>query len=156
MSNWSYKSKLSNKCPSGEHEIKINQTPYIGNRKNKSILEMPPLKITNIKYLNDLVLSETLTIPDSYSLKNQIFKDSTGKIIYAIEPDTEKCDFIEKMALINSIPNIKVINYSDKEIKLIINSEIKSAQINNTNIYSSNNEKINDDINKISIYHINK
>ena len=115
MSNWSYKSKLSNKCPSGEHEIKINQTPYIGNRKNKSILEMPPLKITNIKYSNDLVLSETLTIPDSYSLKNQIFKDSTGKIIYAIEPggyrDQASCGCCYAFAIASALGDRYALKY---------------------------------------------
>lgn len=41
-------------------------------------------------------------------------------IVYAIDPSQEKCDFIEKMALINAVSNIKILNYGLSDFEKIL------------------------------------
>ena len=75
-----------------------------------------------------------LAIPLALALSNIGRSDI---IVYAIDPSKEKCDFIEKMAKINSIKNIKVLNYglSDSEQimghdQIDLNSEITDRWLN--------------------------
>ena len=58
-----------------------------------------------------------LSIPLALALKN-IGRDDV--IVYAIDPSQEKCDFIEKMSLINSVSNIKILNYGFSNLKKIL------------------------------------
>ena len=58
-----------------------------------------------------------LSISLALALKN-IGRDDV--IVYAIDPSQEKCDFMEKMSIINSVSNIKILNYGLSDLKKIL------------------------------------
>lgn len=116
MNSWSYKSKLTNTCPSSKKILKSGKE-YDGKRKNGSTLNMPPLKISDIKYSNNLYRSlQTETIPDIFSWRNQIFKDSKGNIIYKIEPggkrDQASCGCCYSFAIASALGDRYAIKYN--------------------------------------------
>jgi FkbM family methyltransferase len=53
-------------------------------------------------------------------------------IVYAIDPSKEKCDFIEKMAKINSIDNIRILNYGLSDSEKIMGHDPNDANLINT------------------------
>lgn len=64
-----------------------------------------------------------LSIPLALALKNI---DRDDVIVYVIDPSQEKCDFIEKMSLINSVSNIKILNYGLSDYEKILGHESTS------------------------------
>ena len=113
MNSWNYKSKLTNICPS-KTLLKSGQK-YVGARKNGSLLEMPELKLSDIKYLKNLRYS-ILNVPEYFSWRNQTFKDSNGKIIYKIEPggyrDQASCGCCYAFAICSALGDRYAIKYN--------------------------------------------
>jgi FkbM family methyltransferase len=73
-----------------------------------------------------------LSIPLALALKN-IKRDDI--FIYAIDPSIEKCEFMKKIATLNSINNIKIINVGLSNVESIYKPqplESEHAKINNT------------------------
>ena len=71
-----------------------------------------------------------LSISLALALKN-IGRDDV--IVYAIDPSQEKCDFMKKMSIINSVSNIKILNYGLSDLKKILgHSENTNNDGNNT------------------------
>jgi FkbM family methyltransferase len=68
-------------------------------------------------------------------------------IVYAIDPSKENCNFIEKMSLINSVSNIKILNYglSDSE-KILANNLAQKSDTKNTNVNLTNTYENESDI----------
>lgn len=77
-----------------------------------------------------------LSISLALALKNIGRKDI---IVYAIDPSQEKCDFIEKMALINAVPNIKILNYGLSDYEKILGHD--PTENINTGAQNWNNKK---------------
>jgi FkbM family methyltransferase len=71
-----------------------------------------------------------LSISLALALKNIGRDDVT---VYAIDPSQEKCDFMKKMSIINSVSNIKILNYGLSDLKKILgHSENTNNDDNNT------------------------
>ena len=115
MSSWNYKSKLKNTCPS--KNILKSRPNYEGSIKNGTLLQMPDLKISDIKYSNNLYRAlETGTIPDNFSWRNQVFKDTKGNIIYKIESggkrDQASCGCCYSFAIASALGDRYAIKYN--------------------------------------------
>jgi FkbM family methyltransferase len=68
-------------------------------------------------------------------------------IVYAIDPSKEKCDFIKKMAKINSIENIRILNYGLSDSEQIMGHGANDANLMNMNTGGQRWEKkINDSV----------
>ena len=67
-------------------------------------------------------------------------------IVYAIDPSKENCNFIEKMSLINSVSNIKILNYGFYDSEKILGhnlaqkSDTKNTNVNLTNRYENESD----------------
>lgn len=108
--------------------------PYYDLEEKKFIFEKCKLNKLNYGIIDVGAHIGDLAIPLALALSNIGRSDI---IVYAIDPSKEKCDFIEKMAKINSIKNIKVLNYglSDSEQimghdQIDLNSEITDRWFN--------------------------
>lgn len=88
------------------------------------------------------------SIPLALSLKNIGRSDIT---VYMIDSSQDKCDFVEKMSLINSVSNIKVLNYDLKRV--CIDDLFNKGEIGHVGIYyfSGDNYIINRSKNLINI-----
>ena len=71
-----------------------------------------------------------LSITLALALKN-IGRDDV--IVYAIDPSQEKCNFMKKMSIINSVSNIKILTYGLSDLKKILGHSGHSGHSENTN-----------------------
>lgn len=88
--------------------------PYHDVEEKKFIFEKCKLNKLNHGIIDVGAHIGDLAIPLALALSNIGRSDI---IVYAIDPSKEKCNFIKKMAKINSIKNIRILNYglSDSE-----------------------------------------
>jgi FkbM family methyltransferase len=88
--------------------------PYHDVEEKKFIFEKCKLNKPNHGIIDVGAHIGDLAIPLALALSNIGRSDI---IVYAIDPSKEKCNFIKKMAKINSIKNIRILNYglSDSE-----------------------------------------
>lgn len=94
---WEKSSFITNNYPSIDYEISEKKAIYdmtLSLKRGYGVIDVGA-------HIGDLA------IPLAKALINNNREDV---MVYAIDPSVEKCDFIEKMAIINSIRNITVIN----------------------------------------------
>lgn len=75
------------------------------------------------------------SIPLAHALKHLNREDI---IIYAIDPSLYKCKFISKIAKLNNISNIRVLNYGLTDINTICDVKYTSSTNSGANIWIKN------------------
>lgn len=100
--------------------------PYFEVDEKKAIFEFAKNNKLNYGVIDVGAHIGDLSISLALALKNIGRKDV---IVYAIDPSQEKCDFIEKMALINAVSNIKILNYGLSDFQKILGHD-STSEIN--------------------------
>jgi len=131
---WEESEFTKNNWPDPYYEIKEKKAIFNFAKNNK-----PGYGVIDVgAHIGDL------SIPLALALKN-IGRDDV--IVYAIDPSQEKCDFIEKMSLINSVSNIKILNYGLSVLKKILGHSGRDNANNGNNTggqqWNIEKEKIN-------------
>ena len=127
---WEESDFVKNNYPNYDYDIQEKQKifEYCKNNKyNYGVIDVGA-------HIGDLAITLALALSNI---------DRKDIIVYAIEPSSEKCSFIEKMSLINSVSNIKILNYGLSDSNKILGHEKRDNIEKNTGGQKWNIEKKN-------------
>jgi len=116
--------------------------PYYDIHEKKFIFEKCKFNKPNHGIIDVGAHIGDLAIPLALALTNIGRRDI---IVYAIDPSKEKCDFMKKMAKINSIENIRILNYGLSDSEQIMGHDANDLNFKNTGSQKWE-KKINDSV----------